>query len=288
MKLTTSFRELAPAYDALIVDLWGVLHDGVTAFPDAVRCLEHLREAGTAIAILSNAPRRATEVEAKMNELGIAPGLYDLVLSSGEVAWRHLKERDDPWYAALGQRCFHLGPDRDRGMRAGLDYDFVEDPDEADFLLNTGAHMPEDTVETYAHELDAGLARHLPMVCANPDLVVVRGGKREICAGLLAQRYEERGGEVRYHGKPHRDVYDECLTALNGIVRSRIAAVGDSLRTDIAGAAAAGMDAIWVLGGIHAEELGLSDRALPPADRLDTMAREAGQRPTAALPLFHW
>ncbi len=288
MKLTTSFAELAPAYDGLIVDLWGVLHDGVTAFPHAVHCLERLRETGTAIAILSNAPRRASEVEAKMNDLGIAPSLYDLVLSSGEVAWRHLKERDDPWYAALGRRCFHLGPDRDRGMREGLDYDFVETPAKADFLLNTGAHMAEDTVETYAHELDEGLSHGLPMVCANPDLVVVRGGKREICAGLLAQSYEARGGEVRYHGKPHADVYDECLRALNGIERTRLAAVGDSLRTDIAGAAAAGIDAIWVLGGIHAEELGVSDGALPPAERLNALAGQAALKPDAALPLFTW
>ena len=288
MKITTSFAELAPAYDGLIVDLWGVLHDGVTAFPHAVQCLERLRDAGTAIAVLSNAPRRASEVEAKMNELGIAPGLYDLVLSSGEVAWRHLKERDDPWYAALGRHCFHLGPDRDHGMRAGLDYDFVESPSEADFLLNTGAHMPEDTVETYAHELDAGLSHGLPMVCANPDLEVVRGGKREICAGLLAQSYEARGGEVRYHGKPHRDVYDECLAALNGVERTRLAAVGDSLRTDIAGAAAVGIDGIWVLGGIHAEELNLSDGALPPLEALQAITAKAGQRPNAALPLFSW
>ena len=288
MKLTTSFADLAPDYDGLIVDLWGVLHDGVTAFPAAVDCLTRLREAGTAIAILSNAPRRATEVEAKMNELGIAPGLYDLVLSSGEVAWRHLKHRQDPWYADLGSRCFHLGPDRDHGMRAGLDYVFVETPGEADFLLNTGAHMAEDTVETYAHELKAGSAKGLPMVCANPDLVVIRGGKREICAGLLAQHYEEMGGEVRYHGKPHPDVYDECLSALDGIARGRIAAVGDSLRTDIAGAAAAGLDAIWVLGGIHAEELQLANGALPPAERLDALAGAAGQTPAAALPFFRW
>ena len=288
MKLTTSFADLAPDYDGLIVDLWGVLHDGVTAFPHAVDCLSRLRKDGKAIAILSNAPRRASEVEAKMNELGIAPGLYDLVLSSGEVAWRHLKHRQDPWYAALGNRCFHLGPDRDRGMRAGLDYIFVENPGEADFLLNTGAHMAEDTVETYAHELEAGRANSLPMVCANPDLVVVRGGKREICAGRLAQRYEEMGGEVRYHGKPHPDVYDECLSALSGVARDRIAAVGDSLRTDIAGAAAAGLDSIWVLGGIHAQELRLTDGALPPAETLDACMDTAGQTPTAALPLFKW
>ncbi len=288
MKLTRSFAELAPDYDALIVDLWGVLHDGVTAFPHAVQCLERLREAGTAIAILSNAPRRAAEVEARMNQLGIGPKLYDLVLSSGEVAWRHLKERDDPWYAALGERCFHLGPDRDRGMREGLDYDFVETPEDADFLLNTGAHMAEDTVETYGHELEAGCAKGIPMVCANPDLEVIRGGQREICAGMLAQHYEEMGGEVRYHGKPHRDVYDECLAALDGIAPDRLAGVGDSLRTDVAGAAAAGFDGIWVLGGIHAAELGIENGALPPSEKLESLAKAAGQRPVAALPLFSW
>lgn len=278
---------LAEAYDGYVCDLWGVLHDGVRAFPEAVACLEELRSRGAKIAVLSNAPRRAAEVEARMNELGIAPQLYDTVLSSGEVAWENLKSRTDDFYARLGRRCFHIGPDRDNGMRAGLDYDFVGDPGEADFLLNTGAHMGSSTLQDYEALLQAAASRRLPMVCANPDLEVIRGGVREICAGLLAQRYEDLGGPVRYHGKPHAEVYHECLSAL-GLPRHRVAALGDSLRTDVAGALEAEIAPILIAGGIHAEALGIQGGETPSQAAVDRLCAESGWAPVACLPVLRW
>ena len=286
--LRRGLGEVAERYDAFVCDLWGVLHDGVRAFPAAVDCLVEFRRRGKRILILSNAPRRATEVEGRMNELGIDPTLYDLVLSSGEIAWRHLRQRPDDFYRSLGERCFHLGPDRDNGMREGLDLTFVERIDQAQFVLNTGAHMPEDTVETYAHELEEAAAHQLPMVCANPDLEVIRGGRREICAGRLAERYEALGGRVRYHGKPHPDVYEVCLAQLGGIERDRVAAIGDSLRTDIAGAAAAGIDGLLILGGIHADALGLDESGRPAPGRLSSLYVNYGTQPTAAFPYMVW
>lgn len=282
------FAPLAARYDALICDLWGVLHDGVVAFPHALDCLAHLHEAGVRIVILSNAPRRAAEVEARMNELGIEPRFYDKVQSSGEDAWQHLAMRPDEFYRSLGRRCFHFGPDRDRGMREGLDLDFVEQLEEADFVLNTGAHMAEDTIETYGAELEAAAALGLPMICANPDLEVIRGGNREICAGALAAHYEAMGAPVRYHGKPHRSIYETCFQALPGVPKERIAAVGDSLRTDIAGAQASGIDGILVAGGIHAESLGIEEGERPAPERLARLFAADEQRPVATLPVFRW
>lgn len=282
------FASLAEQYDGFICDLWGVLHDGVTAFPHALDCLERLKAQGKKVVILSNAPRRAAEVETRMNEMGIRPDLYQGVMSSGEEAWRHLKRRPDVWYQELGEACFHLGPDRDQGMRADLDYRFVESLPEADFLLNTGAHMSEDTLENYRHELEEAARYKLPMVCANPDLEVIRGGKREICAGLLAEEYERLGGEVRYHGKPHVEIYASCFAMLQGVDRARIAAVGDSLRTDIAGAQAAGVDGIFVVGGIHAEALGIEEGDLPSDHALNELYRDRGITPAVALPVFRW
>ncbi len=138
---------LASDYEAFIVDLWGVMHDGVAAFPEAVACLEQLKARGKRVLILSNAPRRAAAVAARSVELGIAPELFDAVVSSGEAVWRNLDERGDPWYRALGRRCYHLGPERDLGMRDGLDLEFVADLPAADFILNTGALRTEDTAE---------------------------------------------------------------------------------------------------------------------------------------------
>ncbi len=279
---------LADRYDAFIVDLWGVMHDGVTAFPEAVTALEAMRAAGKRALILSNAPRRAEVVTARNAELGIPADLAHAVLSSGEDAWRHLNDRPDAWYEKLGRACFHLGPERDLGMRAGLDLDFVDRLGEAEFILNTGTLSSDDEVETYRPLLEQGLALKLPMVCANPDLEVIRGGQREICAGALALAYEQKGGQVRWHGKPHPEVYRSCFALLSDVDPSRIAAIGDSLRTDVAGAAAAGIDSIFVAGGIHGEDLGVDHRGEVDPDRYAAFIEGAAPKPTAVLPLMRW
>ncbi len=288
----TGLSDLAERYDGFIVDLWGVLHDGIRAFPEALACLTELKARGKRVLILSNAPRRAAAVAARNLELGIGPQLYDAVMSSGEETWHHLKTRADPWYRALGRRCFHLGPGRDRGMREGLDYDFVEDIAAADFLLNTGVLSPEHEVGAYTALFRGALERGLPMVCANPDLEVVRGGRREICAGATALHYQELGGEVRTHGKPHRSIYEASLPLLAVERRERIAAIGDSLRTDIAGAQAVGIDGLFVAGGIHGEALGLVDGAAQEsglnAGRLEDLFAGRGITPAAALPVLRW
>ncbi|MGF1610044.1 MAG: TIGR01459 family HAD-type hydrolase [Kiloniellales bacterium] len=280
-------RGLADRYDGFILDLWGVLHDGIEAFPQALDCLAELRRRGKRLVILSNAPRRVAAVVARNRELGIDPALTDGAMSSGEATWQHLKERPDAWYRALGRRCFHIGPERDWGLRDGLDYDFVPEVEQADFVLCTGADRPEDRVEDFEPLLQAALTRGLAMVCANPDLEVIRGGRREICAGAIAARYEALGGCVRSHGKPAREIFETCLDLL-GVGRERIAAVGDSLRTDVAGARAAGIDALFVAGGIHGEALGIAPGALPEPARLAALCRAAGERPAAALPLLQW
>jgi len=287
IRIERGLSALAEDYDAFIVDLWGVLHDGVRAFPAAVDCLETLRARGKRIVILSNAPRRAAVVAARNAELGIAIRLCDAVVSSGEDTWQHLYSRPDDWYRALGRRCFHLGPKRDFGMREGLDYDFVE-VGAADFVLNTGALGPEDAAGDYDPLLGVLAERGLKMVCANPDLEVVRGGRREICAGAIAARYEALGGTVRYHGKPHREIYDACFAVVPQVPRRRIAAIGDSLRTDIAGANAARIDGIFVTGGLQGERLGVDAGGNAEPARLRALCAAEGHWPSAALPVLRW
>lgn len=279
---------LADDYDGYIIDLWGVMHDGVQAFPEALDCVARLKDAGKRIAILSNAPRRAEVVVARNRELGIAPDLAHVVMSSGEEAWRHLSERPDDWYRALGRRCYHLGPERDQGMREGLDYDFVTDLAEADFILNTGTLAFDHKVEDYAELLEQSLALKLPMVCANPDLVVIRGGVMEYCAGSVAARYEEMGGNLRSHGKPDPGVYERCFAVLGIDDRSRIAGIGDSLRTDIAGAAAVGIGSIFVTDGIHRGELDVETDGRPADAALEALLATAPARPTAVMPRLRW
>lgn len=284
----SGLSELANGYDGFIVDLWGVLHDGVAAFPEALDGLGRLRALGKRVVILSNAPRRAQAVADRNAEMGIGPEHFDAIATSGEMTWRHLKERRDPWYRALGRRCYPVGPKRDHGLREGLDYDFVETVIDADFVLLTGALTADDRPEDYRPLLDQALTRRLPLVCANPDLVVIRGGRREICAGAIAELYRDLGGEVRAHGKPGREIYERCFALLGIAARERIAAVGDSLATDIAGAQAAGIDGLFVLSGIHDQELALDERGRAPPDRLAALCSRYAARPRAVLPRFCW
>ena len=278
---------LARRYDGFIVDVWGVLHDGVNAYPGAIETLEKLSTAGKRVVALSNAPRPAEQVEQRLTELGFSRALYRGVMTSGEDVWRHLKRRDDPWYASLGPRCFFLGPMKDEAMLAGIGGLRAPDVDSADYVINTGVAFGE-SVETVLPELEAAAKRKLPMICANPDLIVVYNGKTEICAGALAKRYEALGGEVRYHGKPYPGIYDECLAMLGVADRGKVVAIGDGLHTDIAGAHAAELASVLVTGGINAATLSITHGETPDPDLLARICAEAGVLPDAAMPALRW
>jgi HAD superfamily hydrolase (TIGR01459 family) len=277
--------EIVAGYDAFILDLWGVLHDGVTAYPAALAALRQLRAKAKMVGILSNGPRRADAVANRSAELGITTNLYAVIHSSGEETWLALASHSG-CAAGLGRRCLPIVPPKDRGLLAGLDLDFAADPAGADFVLLSGTDRPEETVADYEAQLQDIRRHNLPMICANPDLEVVRGGAREICAGAIAARYAALGGEVRYVGKPYPEVYDRCLRALGSPPPARVLAVGDSLRTDIAGAARAGLDSLFIIGGIHQAELtggGRFDSAL-----FARLCERAGVRPGYVADAFRW
>jgi HAD superfamily hydrolase (TIGR01459 family) len=272
---------LAADYDGFILDLWGVIHDGVNVFPGVVDALNHMDAAGKRFLMLSNAPRRADVIADGMIKMGIPEKFCRAIVSSGEAAWQELKARRDPWYARLGRTCLHFGPDRDLNMFEGLDLARVPKIDDASFIMNTGPWRDEEQVSDYEDLMRAGVARKLPMVCVNPDLEVIRGGTRIICAGALAQRYEELGGDVRYEGKPYKEIYGRCFDMLGMTDKRRVLAIGDSLRTDIAGAEAAGIDSVLVTAtGLHRDET--SSEAIAAA------CERAGVRPTGLLARLAW
>jgi len=266
---------IAERYEGFILDLWGVLHDGAHPMPGALEALHRLREMEKRIVILSNAPRRSASVIQRISPIGIAGNLYDALLSSGEATWRWLKQGGPG-----GRRVFPIMAARDENMLDGLDLEIAPSIDHADFILNTGVESARETVADFEKTLRAARARGLPMVCANPDLMVIHRGNVEICAGAIARRYEELGGRVQYFGKPHPPIYGDCLALLGVADRRRILAIGDSLRTDIAGANAAGIDSLLVLGGIHQEELTGGD--------LESAIARQGVIPAAAVPVFRW
>ena len=286
--LIQGIAALAPRYDGFILDLWGVVHDGVAPLPGALECLDALKAAGKRIALLSNAPRRSDDVVERITRIGVPAGLYHHVMSSGEEAWQHLHRRDDPFYATLGRRCLHIGSERDMLIREGLELEFVDAAEQAEFILNTGPAGWEDRIADYAPLLRRALARALPMVCANPDLVVMHGNRLALCAGALAQWYEEAGGRVRWHGKPFPSVYDTCIELLGIEDRKRVLAVGDSLRTDIAGATGAGLDSVLIAGGIHAEEFGVVGNLAPDLARIAAALQCGPYSPVGVARSFCW
>lgn len=283
MKFLDGFAEIAADYDGFILDLWGVVHDGVDPIAGAPECLRHIEAAGKRVVLLTNAPRRASAIISQLRKMGIDDAHYDGVMSSGEAVHLMLRDRPDDWYRSIGTKMFYIGPDRDLNVVAGLDIIRVDDPADATFILNTGPdHLVDPAAAAQWDPVLARCAEHrLPMICANPDLEVIRGGVRVLCAGTLAVRYLEMGCDARLLGKPDPAIYGPVLDIL-GLPKSRVLAVGDALRTDIAGAAASGLDSCWVLGGLHGEELAGHHGAIQEA------AAASGLAPVATIPTFVW
>jgi len=220
--------------------------------------------------------------------MGIGDDFYTDLLTSGEAVRQALRDPPDSWWAALGPLVFHLGPERDRPILDGLPLQIVPTPSAADFVLNTGPDDHRNPTDLGEFEpLLRACARHgLPMVCANPDLEVIRGGVRVLCAGTLAVRYREIGGDVRTLGKPDPAIYRQALRRLGRDAR-RVLAVGDALETDIAGAASVGLDSCWVLGGLHRTALTGVDGGLD-ARLAEQAARAAHLGPIATIPRLVW
>jgi len=288
MEHLSGFAPLADRYHGFVLDLWGVIHDGVNAFPHAVETLKQLRAAGKRTLLLSNVPRPNDAVRTMMRRMGIEDSLYTGILTSGEAVRLALQNSPDLWWAQLGNKVFHLGPDRDKPVLEGLPLQVVDTPAEADFVLNTGPddhRNPSDMGEFEA--ILAECADHrLKMICANPDLEVIRGGVRVLCAGALAVRYQELGGDVRSLGKPNPAIYQPVLQQL-GLPPDQVLAVGDSLRTDIAGAIGVGLAACWVMDGIHGTDLKNPDGTFDTV-KAEAAALATGVAPVATLPRFVW
>lgn len=283
--LIGGLKDIAARYDLVLCDIWGVLHNGLSAYPGAVDALSRFRQRGVVV-LLSNAPRPGASVARQLDRLGIPRSAYDAIVTSGDLTRKTIVERID-------EVVHHLGPPRDLPMFEGLPVRFGPIA-EADYVVCSGFDNDDvETVEDYRERLEAMRARDLFMVCANPDLVVERGDRLVPCAGALAQAYERMGGTTFYAGKPHRPVYDECLAVAarigdrDPIPATRVLAIGDAIRTDIAGAVAYGADALLIARGIHARDLGAHDGPLVSGHVQDWITRQEA-RPNAVMDLLEW
>ena len=247
----SSVASLSEKYQAWLCDIWGVMHNGMRPYADASDACARFREKGGVVVLISNSPRPRGAVARQLARIGVPETSYDTIVTSGDVTQRVLMDRRD-------QPFFHLGPDRDKEIFDGLDMGPVE-LEEAEYVLCSGLY--DDLTQTPADYTDLLLglrARDMLMVCANPDLQVERDNRLIYCAGALAAEYEKLGGEVVYTGKPHQPIYERALARISdlkgaSVPRSRILCIGDGLKTDMAGAAAAGMDSLFVASALHVQ-----------------------------------
>lgn len=282
--LIPHFSALAPNYDVLLCDVWGVVHNGEVSFPAACDALMRARAQGKTVVFITNAPRRGEAVMRQLDGLLVPHDAYDAIASSGEVTRHVIAERK-------GETLCHLGPERDHSIFAGLDVKFAP-LERADYVVCSGLDDDDnETPEDYRVRLELMCARELFMLCGNPDLVVERGDRLVYCAGSVAELYASMGGEVLFAGKPYRPIYELALEKAEGLRgrktdRSRVLAIGDSVRTDLAGAAAFGIDMLFMTAGIHAQELG--GRSAPDPERLKSIFAAAGQMPKAVMKHLTW
>jgi HAD superfamily hydrolase (TIGR01459 family) len=283
----SGLSELAPRYDAILCDVWGVLIDGLRCFPSAAAALRAFRRQGGRVALITNASRPSAEVTRQLDGLGVPRDCWDAIVSAGELTLREIVAR-------RGQSCFHLGPPQDKGLFEAAAHLIGAPPrlagvEVADYVVCTGlVDDRRDEPQDYDDRLRAMLARRLTMLCANPDVVVEVGDRRLYCAGALAQRYESMGGRVLTFGKPHSAIYDAARAALDARQRAvRVLAIGDGAETDLAGAGRAGLDCLFVTEGVHREEIRDAAGVLDP-EALERLFLRANARPVAMASELVW
>lgn len=268
-QIITALRDISSNYDALYVDLWGCLHDGVIAFPEAVAALQDYRKSGGIVVLLTNAPRQRSSVQVQIEGMNVPADCWDSIASSGDSA------RTTMFRGAVGEKIWYIGPDSDLSFFDPISV--VKHPvaiarvplKQAEGIVCIGPFDPHADPSVMRPEFLLAKQKGLKLLCANPDLVVDRGGVREYCAGSLAALYTEMGGEVVYVGKPYPAIYDLARRRLDavkpGISAGRILCIGDGIRTDIHGAMGEDLDALFISGGLAASETKTTHQPDPAA-----------------------
>ena len=250
LKFAERLRDLVGGVDVLLSDIWGVVHNGLVAFPEACEALRNFRAQGGSVILITNAPRPADSVQRQLRKLDVADETYDAIVSSGDLTRNFVAGHP-------GQKIFWVGPERDNSIYRGLD-PLLAPLEEADYIVCTGLFDDEtESAENYRAMMLKAREHRLTLICANPDIVVERGDRLIYCAGAIAELYRELGGEVIFYGKPHRPIYERAIALAaerrgHAVSLDRVLAIGDSVRTDLAGAHGFGIDCLFVTRGIHA------------------------------------
>lgn len=283
-RIIQSLSQIGDGYRALFCDLWGCLHNGKAAYPAAVAALQAFRAGGGKVSLVTNAPRPRANVIAQLDRMGVPRDAWDVVVSSGDAAQASMFRGD------FGRKVWHIGTEKDLGFFDDIPAGFADAPaiervplDQAEGIVNTGpfdemTEVPDDYRDRFQQALDRGL----PMLCANPDIVVDMGETRIYCAGALAELYQDMGGRAFYYGKPHGPIYDMARAELGLAPDDAALAIGDGIMTDVLGAVQQGVDALFVTGGLAAEAMG-PDVENPDPALLNEWLAARGQVPRYAI-----
>ena len=261
LRFVEGLRDLVGGLEVVLSDIWGVVHNGLVAFPEACEALHTFRKQGGTVILITNAPRPADSVQRQLRKLGVADDTYDAIVSSGDLTRQFVA--DHP-----GRKMYWIGPERDSSLHRGLDM-VLAPLEQTDYIVCTGLFDDEtESAEDYRKMMLQARDRNLTLICANPDIVVERGDRLIYCAGAIAELYRELGGEVIFYGKPHRPIYERAMELAaerhhHPIELNRVLAIGDSVRTDLAGAHSFGIDCLFVTRGIHAEDFEGVDQLEP-------------------------
>lgn len=284
-RIIERLSDVAARYDALFVDLWGCVHDGIAAFPDAIEALRDFRLTGGAVVLLTNAPRPRAPIARQMARIGVPDDCWDAMATSGDSARAAL------FRGVVGKRVYFIGEEHDQVFFSPLKIiekpvDIIQVPlDEAEGIVCCGPFNRSADPSIHLDDLTRAHDMGLKLLCANPDIVVDRGHAREWCAGAVARLYSEIGGQSLYFGKPHAPIYDLARRRLavvrQGVTDRRTLAIGDGIMTDIRGAVDAGIDSIFITGGLAKLETATADQ--PESDALARYLTKQGLNPTFAM-----
>jgi HAD superfamily hydrolase (TIGR01459 family) len=283
--LLAGLSQLADRYDVIFSDVWGVVHNGLSAHPAAGDALARFRRKGGVVVMISNAPRPAWSVIEQLDKIGVSREAYDAVVTSGDVTMTLAMAQKD-------NNCFFIGAEKDEPLFRDLAVNRVA-LDKASFVICSGLADDEtETADDYRPLVTEIRKRNIPMICANPDLVVERGNKLIPCAGAIAAIYEDMGGQVIQAGKPYPPIYTATLAKAVAVTgrdtpKSRILAIGDAIRTDVAGAATFGADCVFLTAGIHAHEIHDAHGNLNREQLSGFLARQTHQ-PKAVMQKLTW
>ncbi len=284
MKAIEGLGEIAAGYDAILSDVWGVVHNGVAAHPAAVEALVNYRRQGGRVVLITNAPRPSPPIVEMLDHLGVVRDAYDDIVSSGDATRAILEDY-------RGKAVHYVGPPNENdSLFEGLDIT-VGPAENARAVVVTDLDTDDDTPDMYNDRITLWLKRNLPLIAANPDRVVEHGDRLIYCGGALADLYEARGGMIVMVGKPYKPIYTEALrladrAAGKSLDRARILAIGDSVRTDAIGAAGAGLDLLFITGSIHAAELDAFGKPDPEAIR--ALVGPSGATVAGFMPRLGW